>query len=153
MADSTADSTAENADTLRQKLKTILTESFYEGGINLNEIDDGGSRVLEAIEILISLRKLESGIEENADNLRKQLKKILTESIYNIDLNTTDDDGSSGILKEKIDESIGILTRLRKEESENQEFDVPRVLVPKHFKCLFTNQIMIDPVIVASGQV
>lgn len=105
MADSTADATAENADTLKQKLTKLLTEI----------LDDGGG----------SKDRSETG------------------------------DGSFDVLK-SIDEAIRVLTCMRKVESKKPESDIPSsssVVVPKEFKCPLSNEIMIEPVIISSGQV
>ncbi|XP_002873884.2 putative U-box domain-containing protein 46 [Arabidopsis lyrata subsp. lyrata] len=90
--------------------------------------------------------------ETNADTLRRELQKVLTE-IFNDgggkDRGETED--CFGFLK-AIDEAIRILTCLRKVESKKPEFDISPVEVPKEFICTLSNTIMIEPVIIASGQ-
>lgn len=95
---------------------------------------------------------------ENAVTLRRELKKLLTENFY--DGGGSKDRGESddeifGVLK-TIDEAIRVLTFLREVESKNPESDIPsssKVEVPKEFKCPISNDIMIQPVVIASGQV
>ncbi|KAL1202811.1 putative U-box domain-containing protein 46 [Cardamine amara subsp. amara] len=106
MADSTADATAVNADTLKRELQKVLTEIFYDGG--------GG------------------------DKDRGETEAYL------------------GVVK-AIDEAIRILNCLREVESKKPEFDISpspsvSVEVPKEFICTLSNTIMIEPVIIASGQ-
>ncbi|KFK26132.1 hypothetical protein AALP_AA8G207700 [Arabis alpina] len=82
---------------------------------------------------------------ETAVTLRRELKKLLTENFY---VGGETEDG----LK-TIDEAIRVLTCLREVESKNPESDNPStVQVPKEFKCLLSNEIMIEPVLIASGQ-
>ncbi|XP_013627456.1 PREDICTED: putative U-box domain-containing protein 46 [Brassica oleracea var. oleracea] len=108
MEESTAESTAANADTLKVELKKLLIEILSNGG---GEIEDRG-----------------------------------------------ESDASSGVLK-AIDEAIRLLNRLREVESKKPESDIPsssssqspKVEVPKEFKCILSNAIMIDPVTIASG--
>lgn len=107
MEESTAESTAANADTLKVELKKLLIEILSNGG---GEIEDRG-----------------------------------------------ESDASSGVLK-AIDEAIRLLNRLREVESKKPESDIPsssspKVEVPKEFKCILSNAIMIDPVTIASGNV
>ena len=54
-----------------------------------------------------------------------------------------------------IDEAIRILNRLKIVESKKRkrESDSSSVEVPKEFKCTLSKTIMIDPVIIFSGQV
>uniref|UniRef100_M4CQG1 ATP-diphosphatase n=1 Tax=Brassica campestris TaxID=3711 RepID=M4CQG1_BRACM len=93
----------------------------------------------------------------NTDTLKVELKKLLTETLSNGG-GETESDGSSGVLK-AIDEAIRLLNRLREVESKKPESDIPsssssespKVEVPKEFKCILSNAIMIDPVTIASG--
>ncbi|VVB15048.1 unnamed protein product [Arabis nemorensis] len=95
---------------------------------------------------------------ETADALKKMLKKLLTE-IFEAGDGSKDSDGSFGVSK-AIDEAIRVLTRLRKVGSKNPETVNPSsslspsasVEVPKEFKCTLSNKIMIEPVIIASGE-
>lgn len=70
----------------------------------------------------------------------------------------TDTEESFGVLK-AIDEAIRALTCLREVGSKNPETHNPSsspsasVEVPKEFKCTLSNKIMIEPVIIASGEV
>lgn len=80
----------------------------------------------------------------NADTLRRDLEKVLTEIWY---------DGG-GKDRGEIDEAIRILTCLRKIESKKpEESDISPVEVPKEFICKLSKKIMIEPVLIASGQV
>ena len=96
----------------------------------------------------------------NADTLKVELKKLLIEILSNGGGEIEDDgesDASSGVLK-AIDEAIRLLNRLREVESKKPESDIPsssspKVEVPKEFKCILSNAIMIDPVTIASGNV
>ncbi|WZZ38572.1 hypothetical protein YC2023_034831 [Brassica napus] len=72
MEESTAESTAENADTLRMELKKTMTEILGDGGVSEDRGEaDGSSRVLkaidEAVRILNRLREVESKMAESAD--------------------------------------------------------------------------------------
>ncbi|CAH8271493.1 unnamed protein product [Arabidopsis lyrata] len=79
----------------------------------------------------------------NADTLRRDLQKVLTEIWY---------DGG-GKDRGEIDEAIRILTCLRKIESKKpEESDISPVEVPKEFICKLSKRIMIEPVLIASGQ-
>ncbi|XP_010420582.1 PREDICTED: putative U-box domain-containing protein 46 isoform X1 [Camelina sativa] len=97
-----------------------------------------------------------------ADTLRRELQKVLTEILNDgggksKDLGeTTDDEAAScfGVVK-AIDEAIRILNCLRNRvESSKPESDdtIAPVKVPKEFICTLSNTIMIEPVIIASGQ-
>ena len=97
------------------------------------------------------------------DTLKQELKKLLIEILSNGGGEIEDDgesDASSGVLK-AIDEAIRLLNRLREVESKKPESDIPsssssqspKVEVPKEFKCILSNAIMIDPVTIASGNV
>ncbi|CAL9230762.1 unnamed protein product [Arabidopsis halleri] len=78
----------------------------------------------------------------NADTLRQELQQVLTEIWY---------DGG-GKDRGEIDEAIRILTRLRKIESKKPESDISSVEVPKEFICKLSKEIMIEPVLISSGQ-
>ncbi|CAH8271494.1 unnamed protein product [Arabidopsis lyrata] len=88
--------------------------------------------------------------ETNADtlSLRRELKKVLTENLY--------DDGGvkDGVETVKsIDEAIRILNCLKRESKKRKrESDISPVEVPKEFKCTLSKTIMIDPLIISSGQ-
>lgn len=85
--------------------------------------------------------------EANADTLRLELHKVLTEIVH-------DGVGRGGgkdhlVETDAIDEAVTrILTCLGKVESKK-----PPVVVPKEFICKLSKTIMIEPVIIASGQV
>jgi len=79
----------------------------------------------------------------NADTLWRELHKVLPEIWY--------DGGGKDHCE--IDEAIRILTCLRKIESKNPESDISPVEVPKEFICTLSNKIMIEPMLIASGQV
>ncbi|CAA7048560.1 unnamed protein product [Microthlaspi erraticum] len=95
----------------------------------------------------------------NAETLKQELKKLLTEILSNGGemKDRVETDASSGALK-AIDEAIRILNRLREVELKTPESDIPssppspKVKVPKEFICTLSNQIMIEPVVIASGQ-
>ncbi|CAH2072443.1 unnamed protein product [Thlaspi arvense] len=93
----------------------------------------------------------------NADTLKNELSKILTEIFsYGGEIKDRGEtDGSLGVLK-AIDEAITILTSLREIESKKPESDISTSAslpeVPKVFKCTLSNAIMIEPVVIASGQ-
>ncbi|KAG7602686.1 U box domain [Arabidopsis thaliana x Arabidopsis arenosa] len=78
----------------------------------------------------------------NADTLWRELHKVLPEIWY--------DGGGKDHCE--IDEAIRILTCLRKIESKNPESDISPVEVPKEFICTLSNKIMIEPMLIASGQ-
>ncbi|KAL9810742.1 U-box domain-containing protein 48 [Arabidopsis thaliana] len=92
----------------------------------------------------------DSTTETNAETLtlRRELKKVLRENL------------NDGGVKERvetvksIDEAIRILNRLKIVESKKRkrESDSSSVEVPKEFKCTLSKTIMIDPVIIFSGQ-
>ncbi|VYS67217.1 unnamed protein product [Arabidopsis thaliana] len=88
--------------------------------------------------------------ETNADTLtlRRELKKVLTENL--------NDGGVKDRVEtvKSIDEAIRILNRLKIVESKKRkrESDSSSVEVPKEFKCTLSKTIMIDPVIIFSGQ-
>ncbi|CAA7048559.1 unnamed protein product [Microthlaspi erraticum] len=97
----------------------------------------------------------------NADALKREYEKLQAEIVSNgggsKDRGETDD-GSSGVLK-AIDEANRITNCPRNVESKKPETDIPSssspspmVNVPKEFKCPLSKKIMIEPVIVASGQ-
>jgi len=91
--------------------------------------------------------------ETNADTLRRELQKVLTEILNDGGGNDRDEtEAFSGVVK-AIDEAVRILTCLRKVESKIPESDISPVEVPKEFICTLSNTIMIEPVIIASGQV
>lgn len=109
MEESTAESTAENADTLRMELKKTMTEILGDGGVSEDRGEaDGSSRVLkaidEAVRILNRLREVESKMAESAD--------------------TSSSSPAASVLQ-----------------------------VPKEFKCMLSRAIMSEPVVIASGQV
>ena len=109
MEESTAESTAENADTLRMELKKTMTEILGDGGVSEDRGQaDGSSRVLkaidEAVRILNRLREVESKMAESAD--------------------TSSSSPAASVLQ-----------------------------VPKEFKCMLSRAIMSEPVVIASGQV
>ncbi|EOA22782.1 hypothetical protein CARUB_v10003498mg [Capsella rubella] len=92
--------------------------------------------------------------EANADTLRRELQKVLAEILH--DGGGGKDRGETeacfGVVK-AIDEAIRILNCLRRvEESRKPESDISPVKVPKEFICTLSNTIMIEPVIIASGQ-
>ncbi|AED92539.1 ARM repeat superfamily protein [Arabidopsis thaliana] len=90
--------------------------------------------------------------ETNADTLRRELQKVLTEILNDGGGNDRDEtEAFSGVVK-AIDEAVRILTCLRKVESKIPESDISPVEVPKEFICTLSNTIMIEPVIIASGQ-
>ncbi|CAN6811624.1 unnamed protein product [Brassica oleracea] len=108
MEESTAESTAENADTLRMELKKTMTEILGDGGVSEDRGEaDGSSRVLkaidEAVRILNRLREVESKMAESAD--------------------TSSSSPAASVLQ-----------------------------VPKEFKCMLSRAIMSEPVVIASGQ-
>ncbi|CAA7036576.1 unnamed protein product [Microthlaspi erraticum] len=69
----------------------------------------------------------------------------------------SDTNGSFNALK-SIDESIGILNRLREAESKKPESEIsssspaPVPKFPDEFRCSLSTNIMIEPVVIASGQ-
>ncbi|CAF1697786.1 unnamed protein product [Brassica napus] len=119
----------------------------------------------EAVFVYSNRRSMEESTAEstaaNADTLKVELKKLLIEILSNGGGEIEDrgeSDASSGVLK-AIDEAIRLLNRLREVESKKPESDIPsssssqspKVEVPKEFKCILSNAIMIDPVTIASG--
>ncbi|KFK26070.1 hypothetical protein AALP_AA8G199200 [Arabis alpina] len=95
---------------------------------------------------------------ETAGALRETLKRLLTEIFDDGSEDRSDDtEGSLRVLK-AIDEAIRVLTCLKKVESKkNPESDHTSsspapVEMPKEFKCTLSNNIMIEPVIIASGE-
>lgn len=96
----------------------------------------------------------------NADTLRLELKKSLTEFLEDgrVCKDRSDADGSFNASK-AIDESIRILNRLREVESKKPESEIsssspaPIPKVPEEFRCRLSNNIMSEPVVIASGQV
>lgn len=121
------------------------------------------SPILEFLGFCVFACSMEESTTEstaaNTDTLKVELKKLLTETLSNGG-GETESDGSSGVLK-AIDEAIRLLNRLREVESKKPESDIPsssssespKVEVPKEFKCILSNAIMIDPVTIASGNV
>lgn len=98
----------------------------------------------------------------NADALKREYNKILAELLsYGGGSRGRDEtDGSSAGVLKAIDEANRIMNRLKKVESKKPETDTssssspsPNVDVPKEFKCTLSKKIMIEPVIVASGEV
>ncbi|CAA7046652.1 unnamed protein product [Microthlaspi erraticum] len=95
-----------------------------------------------------------------ADTLRLELEKTLTEFLEDgrVSKDRSDTDGSFNALK-SIDESIGILNRLREVESKKPESEIsssspaPIPKVPDEFRCSLSTNIMSEPVVIASGQV
>uniref|UniRef100_A0A1J3FGS6 RING-type E3 ubiquitin transferase n=1 Tax=Noccaea caerulescens TaxID=107243 RepID=A0A1J3FGS6_NOCCA len=95
----------------------------------------------------------------NADTLRLELKKTLTEFLEDgrVSKDRSDTDGSFNALK-AIDESMRILNRLREVESKKPESEssssspAPIPKVPEEFRCSLANNIMSEPVVIASGQ-
>lgn len=97
----------------------------------------------------------------NAETLKRELKKLLTEILSNGGeiKDRSETDASFGALK-AIDEAIRLLNRLREVELKKPESDIPsspppslKVKVPKEFICTLSNEIMSEPVVIASGQV
>ncbi|CAN8244018.1 unnamed protein product [Cochlearia groenlandica] len=89
--------------------------------------------------------------ESLVNTVRQKLKNLL-ETILNSDLRD-DTNGSSGAFLREIDEAIGLLTCLRKLESDSDtSSSSASVEIPKEFVCSLSKKIMIDPVIIASGQ-
>ncbi|CAA7033243.1 unnamed protein product [Microthlaspi erraticum] len=94
-----------------------------------------------------------------ADTLRLELEKTLTEFLEDgrVSKDRSDTDGSFNALK-SIDESIGILNRLREVESKKPESEIsssspaPIPKVPDEFRCSLSTNIMSEPVVIASGQ-
>ncbi|CAH8380978.1 unnamed protein product [Eruca vesicaria subsp. sativa] len=90
----------------------------------------------------------------DAVTLKRELKKIITEML-SYGGGSKDCDGGSGILMKAIDEANRIINRLREVEPETDILSSPspeKVDVPKEFKCTLSKKIMIEPVIIASGQ-
>ncbi|KFK26071.1 hypothetical protein AALP_AA8G199300 [Arabis alpina] len=92
---------------------------------------------------------------ETAVTLRRELKELLTENFYDGGDRGDSEDGSFVDLK-TIDEAIRVLTCLKEVESKNPESDnsssSSTVEVPEEFKCLISKDIMIKPVLIASGE-
>lgn len=93
----------------------------------------------------------------DADTLKREFKKILREilSYGGGSKDLAEIDGSSGVLK-SIDKANRVINCLREVEPETDIVSPPspeKVDVPKEFKCTLSKKIMIEPVIIASGQV
>ncbi|EOA20588.1 hypothetical protein CARUB_v10000898mg [Capsella rubella] len=86
--------------------------------------------------------------EAKADTLRLELHKVLTDVFHDgLGKNGGENEGSNRVLK-AIDESVvRILDCLRKVESEK-----PPLKVPEEFICTLSKNIMIQPMIISSGQ-
>ncbi|KAF8047765.1 hypothetical protein N665_2838s0006 [Sinapis alba] len=93
----------------------------------------------------------------NAETLKLEFKKILTE-ILSYGKGGSNDrrerDETSRVLMKAIDEANRIINRLREVEPETDILSpsLEKVDVPKEFKCTLSKKIMIEPVIIASGQ-
>lgn len=90
----------------------------------------------------------------DAVTLKREFNKILTEILsYG---GGSKDHGETGVLMKAIDEANRIINSLREVEPETNILYPPapeKVDVPKEFKCTLSKKIMIEPVIIASGQV
>ncbi|CAN7067826.1 unnamed protein product, partial [Brassica rapa subsp. trilocularis] len=89
----------------------------------------------------------------DAVTLKREFNKILTEILsYG---GGSKDHGETGVLMKAIDEANRIINSLREVEPETNILYPPapeKVDVPKEFKCTLSKKIMIEPVIIASGQ-
>lgn len=89
----------------------------------------------------------------DAVTLKREFNKILTEILsYG---GGSKDHGETGVLMKAIDEANRIINSLREVEPETDILSPSPVKmdVPKEFKCTLSKKIMIEPVIIASGQV
>ncbi|XP_009120984.1 putative U-box domain-containing protein 46 [Brassica rapa] len=88
----------------------------------------------------------------DAVTLKREFNKILTEILsYG---GGSKDHGETGVLMKAIDEANRIINSLREVEPETDILSPSPVKmdVPKEFKCTLSKKIMIEPVIIASGQ-
>lgn len=93
----------------------------------------------------------------DVDTLKREFKKILREilSYGGGSKDLSEIDGSSGVLK-SIYKANKVISCLREVEPETDILSPPspeKVDVPNEFKCTLSKKIMIEPVIIASGQV